>query len=101
MERRATMSTTEKIPLALEVQAAKPTLAAVPDTPYNVSIGYLRAFTTVLVVAHHAALAYNPFAPPSPANLVAQPRWWQAFPVVDSARWIGWALLVGFNDIFF
>jgi hypothetical protein len=80
---------------------ARPTLAAAPDSQYNVSIGYLRAFITVLVVAHHAALAYHPFAPPPPASLVAQPRLWQAFPVVDSARWMGWALLVGFNDVFF
>jgi len=66
-----------------------------------VAIGYLRAFITVLVVAHHAALAYHPFAPPSPATLVAQPRWWQAFPVVDSQRWSGFGWLVGFNDVFF
>ena len=95
------MSSIETLPLGRETQMAKPTLVAAPDQQYNVSLGYLRAFITVLVVAHHAALAYNPFAPPSPASLLAQPRWWQAFPVVDSARWIGWALLVGFNDIFF
>jgi peptidoglycan/LPS O-acetylase OafA/YrhL len=76
-------------------------MADASSPQYNVSIGYLRAFITVLVVAHHAALAYHPFAPPPPANLVAQPRLWQAFPVVDSARWIGWALLTGFNDVFF
>lgn len=87
--------------LGRETQAARPTLVATPDQQYSVSIGYLRAFITVLVVAHHAALAYHPFAPPAPASLVAQPRLWQAFPVVDSAHWIGWALLVGFNDIFF
>jgi peptidoglycan/LPS O-acetylase OafA/YrhL len=80
---------------------ARPTLVAAPNEQYNVSIGYLRAFITLLVVAHHAALAYHPYAPPSPANLVAQPRWWQAFPVTDTARWSGFAALVGFNDIFF
>ena len=95
------MSSIANVPLGRETQIARPTLAAAPDWQYNVSIGYLRAFITVLVVAHHAALAYHPFAPPSPASLVAQPRWWQAFPVVDSARWTGWALLVGFNDVFF
>lgn len=71
-----------------------------PST-YNLSIGYLRAFVTLMVVAHHAVLAYHPDAPPSPASLLAQPRWWQAFPVVDSARWSGFSLLVGFNDVFF
>jgi hypothetical protein len=62
---------------------------------------YLRAFITVLVLAHHAVLVYHPFAPPVPASLVTQPRWWQAFPVVDSQRWSGFALFVGFNDVFF
>ena len=68
---------------------------------YNFSIGYLRAFVTVLVVAHHAVLAYLPFAPTPPESLSVQPRWWQAFPVVDTQRWSGFTLFVGFNDIFF
>ena len=95
------MSAIEKVPLIPQTQMARPTLAVAPATQYNVAIGYLRAFITVLVVAHHAALAYHPFAPPAPASLVAQPRWWQAFPVTDTARWTGFATLVGFNDIFF
>ena len=45
-----------------------------------VAISYLRAFVTLLVVAHHAALAYHPFGRNTPpASLLAQPRWWQAF----------------------
>jgi peptidoglycan/LPS O-acetylase OafA/YrhL len=68
---------------------------------YNLAIGYLRAFITLLVLAHHAVLAYHPAAPPPPASLLVEPRWWQAFPVVDSARWSGFALFVGFNDTFF
>jgi len=68
---------------------------------YNISIGYLRAFVTLLVLAHHALLAYCPFAPPPPTSLLLQPRWWQAFPVVDTARWSGFSLFVGFNDTFF
>jgi len=68
---------------------------------YNLAIGYLRAFVTVLVLAHHAVLAYHPFAPPAAASLLIQPRWWLAFPVVDSQRWSGFALFVGFNDVFF
>ena len=72
-----------------------------PASSYNLPVGYLRAFITVLVLAHHAVLAYHPFAPQVPASLVTQPRWWQAFPVVDSQRWSGFALFVGFNDVFF
>lgn len=68
---------------------------------YNLAVGYLRAFVTLLVLAHHSALAYHPFAPPPPATLVAQPRWWQAFPVVDPQKWTGFSFFVGFNDVFF
>ena len=60
-----------------------------PSGSYNLAVGYLRAFITLLVIAHHAVLAYHPYAPPSPASLVAQPRWWQAFPVSDPQRWTG------------
>ena len=72
-----------------------------PAAKYHPAIGYLRAFLVVLVVAHHAALAYFPYAPPPAASLIAEPRWWEAFPVVDSRRWGGFSLIVGFNDTFF
>ena len=70
-------------------------------THRNPALDYLRAFLVLLVLAHHSALAYMPFAPPPPTSLLRQPRWWQAFAVVDSHRWIGFAAFVGFNDVFF
>jgi peptidoglycan/LPS O-acetylase OafA/YrhL len=73
----------------------------VSTAKYNNAIGYLRAFVVVLAVAHHAAMAYHSYAPPPPASLVAQPRWWEAFPVVDTQRWSGFNVFVGFNDVFF
>ncbi len=75
--------------------------AYAPKPKDNIAIGYLRAFVTLLVLAHHSVLAYHPDAPPLTASLTAQPRWWQAFPVVDSRHWTGFSLFVGFNDIFF
>lgn len=45
---------------------------------YYLAIGYLRAFITLLVVAHHSVLAYHPYAPAPNSTLVAQPRWWQS-----------------------
>ena len=68
---------------------------------YNLAVGYLRAFITLLVLAHHSVLAYHPYAPAPPATLVAQPQLWQAFPVVDAHRSMVFSFLVGFNDIFF
>jgi peptidoglycan/LPS O-acetylase OafA/YrhL len=79
----------------------KPAISRPAGAPYNPSIGYLRAFITLLVLAHHAVLAYHPFAPAPEAALNGPARWWPAFPVVDSQRWTGFAVFVGFNDTFF
>src|SRR6267154_2504021 len=95
------MSASEKVSLLPEVPLLRPVPARATEPQYHAALGYLRAFITVLVVAPHAALAYHPFAPPAPSNMVVQPRLWAAFPVVDSARWNGFGLLVGFNDTFF
>ncbi len=86
--------------LASQARRVEPTAPALQVGSYNLSIGYLRAFVTLLVLAHHAVLAYCPFAPQPPVSLLAQPRWWQAFPVVDTARSDLFSLLVGFNDVF-
>ena len=94
------MPQTQFLP-SLEAQAGLPVPSNESRVQYNVAIGYLRAFVTVLVVAHHAALAYHPFAPAPIASLIAEPRLWPAFPVVDAQRWSGFSLLVGFNDAFF
>lgn len=64
-------------------------------------VDHLRAFLTLLVVAHHAVLAYHPYAPKVGSDWSAQPMMWRAFPVVDTARWPGIDLLVTFNDTFF
>jgi peptidoglycan/LPS O-acetylase OafA/YrhL len=74
-----------------------PRRASARDLP----LGYLRAFLTVLVVAHHAALAYHPFAPPVPSSLRTRPQLFAAFPIVDPHKWPAAPLFVGFNDVFF
>ena len=70
-----------------------------PPSSRNLPIGYLRMFLTLMVVAHHAALAYHPYAPPPPPSLDSS-LIWGAFPVVDSHRAPGADLFVGFNDTF-
>jgi hypothetical protein len=70
-------------------------------TGRNVAVGYLRAFVTLLVIAHHSVLAYHPYAPALQPSFGALPMLWQAFPVVDSHHWAGIEVFVGFNDVFF
>src|SRR5947208_16781309 len=94
------MSMKKKVP-SVSDEETRPHVVSASAPDYNISIGYLRAFITVLVVAHHAALAYATFAPPVAPSLVAPLRWWQAFPIVDSYKWSGADTIVGFNDTFF
>ncbi len=70
--------------------------------PRLVSMSYLRAFVTLLVVAHHAALAYTTFNKmPRMPSFTARPLLWTAYPVVDRRGWPGFDILVGWNDVFF
>jgi hypothetical protein len=69
--------------------------------PDNLPIGYLRTFAVLLVLAHHAVLAYHPYAPAPLSSLLSEPRWWKAFPVLDAQRSELVALFAGWNDIFF
>lgn len=59
-------------------------------------VDYLRSFITVLVVAHHAALAYTTFA-----HFNTEVYILSTHPVVDERRWIGLDIFSGFNDTFF
>ena len=62
----------------------------------RVEFDYLRAFVIVLVLWHHAILAYTTWAFLNPDNPI------ETFsPVVDIQRWVGFDLMAGFNDTFF
>lgn len=67
----------------------------------NVSLGYLRTFITLLVVAHHAFLAYVSFIPTSANSFLHDSAIWTGFPIVDKERWAGFDVIVLFNDTFF
>ena len=64
-------------------------------------IDRLRTLITLMVLLHHAVLAYHPYTPPVPVDWGAAPMIWRAFPVVDAARVPGFDLLVAFNDMHF
>jgi hypothetical protein len=66
----------------------------------NAPIGALRAFVTLLVIFHHTAMAYHPYAP-APKAFDAQPILWTAFPVVDPQRAGAFGILTLVNDMFF
>ena len=62
----------------------------------NTWIDYLRTVLTVLVVAHHAGMAYATFAFFDTDAYIRSTS-----PVVDEYRWIGLDVFIVFNDTFF
>ena len=74
-------------------------VGALPDdakaTPRIVAFDYLRTFAIILVLVHHAVLAYVTFAQLNPATPIT------FAPVVDSQKWSGFDLIALFNDTWF
>jgi glucans biosynthesis protein C len=62
----------------------------------DIAIDYLRSSVTLLVVAHHAALAYN-----RGGYYNADHYMKSSAPVVDTVRWLPLDFFVGWNDMFF
>lgn len=105
------LSTSASVASSLASSPAPSTALAAPgpavrdragqEAPAYVSaLGTLRGVLTLLVVLHHALLAYHPYAPPVGPSLAAMP-FWRAFPVVDPQRWSGATWIVAWNDTFF
>lgn len=62
----------------------------------NLWVDYLRSSLTVLVVAHHASLAYTTFARFDKEAYIRSTH-----AIVDDKRWIGLDIFENFNDVFF
>lgn len=77
-----------------------PQCPAVP-AGWSAPIGHLRAWITLVVVAHHAVLAYHPDAPAAAAPFDAVNRIWGVFPIVDTARWKSFGLFTFANEMYF
>jgi hypothetical protein len=73
---------------------------AVPDLTKacgrKVEFDYLRAFAVILVLFHHAVIAYMTSASINLENPIAT-----ASPVADEQRWLGFDLMVAFNETYF
>ena len=74
---------------------ANTTLDLTAVSERKVEFDYLRAFTVTLVLCHHAILAYFTSAFINFENPIAT-----SSPVVNEQRWIGFDLIVAFNETF-
>ena len=66
----------------------------------DAALDYLRAFITVLVVAHHSVLAYALISPNAAPRDPLHP-WLAGIPIADSHGLVGFDLFGFFNDTFF
>jgi fucose 4-O-acetylase-like acetyltransferase len=85
-----------------EVDAAIP-VGRVPvqaATSRDTAFDYLRAFITVLVVAHHSVIAYARISPDVAPRHPLHP-WLAGIPIADSHRLVSFDLFALFNDTFF
>jgi hypothetical protein len=99
---QTTLLTSATAPAAAVTPLPAEAPASLPQAGVNLPVGYLRAVITVMVLAHHAVIAYNPYVPPASAGpLNGASQMWRAFPVVDPRHWAGFSLFNTFNDIFF
>lgn len=90
--------------LADAIGARREPIAAariVTSEPRSVPLALLRTSLVLLVVAHHAVLAYHGYAPRPAEPLGPATRGWSAFPVVDAAIWPGIEVFSMYNDGFF
>jgi len=81
----------------------KPSIRRATDAPArraSLAIDNLRAVVIVLVLAFHSVLAYLNFLPPHPFAFDAPPYLWRSFPIVDTARSIGFDLFCAWLDVF-
>jgi len=80
---------------------SRPERAQRPAVPRaSLAIDNLRAVVILLVLAFHSVLAYLNYLPPHPFAFDQPPFLWRSFPIVDSARWMGFDLFCAWLDVF-
>lgn len=66
----------------------------------SLALDNLRAFGNVSIVAFHSVLAYLAYLPAAAQPLGTAPHTWQAFPIIDNVRWLGFDLLCAAQDLY-
>ena len=65
----------------------------------SLAISNLRGIVIVIVIAFHSSLAYLASTPSESARFDQTPYTWQAFPIVDTHRWIGFDVFCAWQDV--
>jgi Acyltransferase family len=65
----------------------------------NLALSNLRAVVIVIVLAFHSSLAYLASTPAITSAFDQPPYHWQAFPIVDTHRWLGFDIFCAWQDV--
>jgi hypothetical protein len=66
----------------------------------SLALSNLRAFVILLVLAFHSVIAYLGSLPESLRPFDSPPYQWQAFPIIDSERWLGFDVFCGLLNVY-
>jgi len=66
----------------------------------SLALSNLRGFVILIVLAFHSVMAYLDSLPASASRFDAPPYEWQASPIIDSQRWLGFDLFCALHDIY-
>jgi surface polysaccharide O-acyltransferase-like enzyme len=66
----------------------------------SLALSNLRGLVILIVLAFHSALAYLDSLPATAARFDAPPYAWEASPIIDSKRWLGFDLFCAWHDIY-
>lgn len=71
-----------------------------PLAQTSLALDNLRGIVILIVLAFHSALAYVGWIKASPAAFDSPPFQWQAFPIVDPHRFLGFDLFCAWQDVY-
>ena len=66
----------------------------------NLALSNLRAVVILIVLAFHSVLAYLDFLPSTPYPFDRPPFEWQAIPIIDERRWMGFDIFCAWQDVY-
>jgi glucans biosynthesis protein C len=66
----------------------------------SLALNNLRGYAIIIVVAFHSAIAYVRSQPASPLPFDKPPYGWEANPIIDSHRWLGFDLFCAFQFLY-
>jgi hypothetical protein len=66
----------------------------------SLALSNLRAFVIIVVLAFHSVIAYLGALPHSAQPFDSPPYQWQAFPIIDRERWLGFDVFCGLLDVY-